>query len=66
MIFATAFEPYQELFQGMAVCLHADFGLGGPRPGETKNVRGKIYIVPNDAPALLNRYEADFPKHGRR
>ncbi len=66
MIFATAFEPYQELFQSVAVCLHADFRLGGLRPGETKNVRGKIYIVPNDVPALLKRYEADFPEHGRR
>ena len=38
MIFATAFEPYQELFQGVAVCLHADFRLGGLKPGETKQV----------------------------
>jgi hypothetical protein len=66
MIFATAFEPYQELFQGVAVCLHADFRLGGLRPGETKNVRGKIYIVPNNVPALLKRYEADFPEHDRQ
>ena len=38
-IFATAFEPYQELFQGVVVCLHADFRLGGLKPGETKQVR---------------------------
>ncbi len=63
MIFATAFEPYQELFQGVIVCLHADFRLGGLQPGETKTVRGKIYIVPNDVPALLKRYAADFPEH---
>ncbi len=62
-LFATAFEPYQELFQGVAVCLHADFRLGGLQPGETKEVRGKIYIVPNDVPALLKRYTHDFPEH---
>lgn len=62
MIFATAFEPYQELFQGVAVCLHSDFRLGGVQPGETVAVRGKIYVVPNDVPALLARYRADFPE----
>ncbi|MCA9027366.1 MAG: hypothetical protein KDA86_19305 [Planctomycetaceae bacterium] len=63
MLFATAFEPYQELFQGVIVCLHADFRLGGVEPGETKSIRGKIYLLPNDVPALLNRYERDFPEH---
>jgi hypothetical protein len=62
MLFATAFEPYQELFQGVIVCLHSDFRLGGLQPGEAKQVRGKIYIVPNNVPALLQRYAADFPK----
>ena len=63
MIFAVAFEPYQELFQGVIVCLHADFRLGGLLPGETKQIRGKIYVVPNDVPALLKRYSQDFPEH---
>jgi len=63
MLFATAFEPYQELFQGVIVCLHSDFRLGGLQAGETRQVRGKIYIVPNDLPALLKRYQADFPEH---
>jgi hypothetical protein len=63
LIFATAWEPYQELFQGIARCLHSDFRLGGLQPGETKSVRGKIYIVPNDVPALLSRYVKDFPEH---
>lgn len=66
LIFATAWEPYQELFQGVARCLHADFRLGGPGPGETRRLRGKIYLVPNDVPALLRRYARDFPEHGRR
>ena len=64
-IFATAFEPYQELFQGVIRCLHSDFRLGGLQPGETKTIRGKIYIVPNDVPALLARYAKDFPEHQR-
>ncbi|HXG48937.1 MAG TPA: hypothetical protein VNO52_15040 [Methylomirabilota bacterium] len=62
-IFATAWEPYQELFQGVARCLHSDFRLGGLGPGETRAIRGRIYIVPNDVPALLRRYTNDFPEH---
>lgn len=63
LIFATAWEPYQELFQGVARCVHSDFRLGGLAPGERKRIRGKIYIVTNDVPALLRRYNADFPEH---
>ena len=63
VIFATAWEPYQELFQGVARCVHSDFRLGGLQPGETKNICGKIYIVPGDVPALLARYGKDFPEH---
>ena len=65
MIFAMAFEPYQELFQGVKRCLHSDFRIGGLAPGETKRIRGKIYLVPNDVPALLARYARDFPEHVR-
>ena len=63
MVFAVAFEPYQELFQGVIRCLHSDFRLGGIEPGEAKDIRGKIYFVPNDIPALLKRYQRDFPEH---
>ena len=66
LMWATAWEPYQELFQGVARCLHSDFRLGGLQPGETKHIRGKIYIVPNDAPALVRRYQRDFPEHRPR
>jgi hypothetical protein len=62
-ILATAWEPYQELFQGVISCLHSDFRIGGLEPGETKRIRGKVYIVPADVPALLERYERDFPEH---
>jgi hypothetical protein len=63
LIWATAWEPYQELFQGVGRCLHSDFRLGGLQAGETKLVRGKIYIMRNDVPALLERYLRDFPEH---
>ena len=64
-IFATVWEPYQELFQGVFTCLHSDFRIGGVKPGETKQIRGKIYYVPNDVPALLKRYTKDFPEQAR-
>jgi hypothetical protein len=62
-IFATAWEPYQELFQGVARCLHSDFRIGGLKPGERKAIRGKVYLVANDVPALVKRYGEDFPEH---
>jgi hypothetical protein len=67
-ILATAWEPYQELFQGVIVCLHSDFRLGGLKPGETKTAVGKIYIIKNSIPELLRRYRHDFghpaePRH---
>ena len=63
LLLASAWEPYQELFQGVAVCVHSDFRIGGLKPGESKNIRGKIYLVPADPDALLRRYERDFPEH---
>lgn len=60
VILATAWQPYQMLFQGVIGCLHADLRIGGLAPGETKKAHGKIYVVPGDVPALLRRYEADF------
>ena len=65
LIFATVFEPYQELFQGVIRCLHSDFRLGGLEPGETKQIHGKIYVLPADVPALLARYAKDFPEQRR-
>ncbi len=62
-VWATAWEPYQELFQGVARCLHSDLRIGGLAPGETKVIRGKIYLLPNNIPALQKRYEQDFPEH---
>lgn len=62
MILALAWEPYQELFQGVIACMHSDFRIGGLKPGETKQIRGKLYVVPADVPALVQRYERDFPE----
>jgi hypothetical protein len=61
-LLATAWEPYQELFQGVIVCLHSDFRIGGLEPGESKEIRGKIYVLPNEPEALLQRYRRDFAK----
>ena len=60
-IMAVAWQPYQELFQGVISCLHSDFRIGGLQPGETKTIRGKLYIMPADIDALLARYARDFP-----
>jgi hypothetical protein len=63
MLLASAWEPYQELFQGVAVCVHSDFRIGGLQPGESKTILGKIYLMPADPAALLRRYQRDFPEH---
>lgn len=65
LVFATAWEPHQELFQGVARCLHADFRIGGLDAGQTKQVRGKIYLVQSDIPTLMQRYATDFPEQQR-
>lgn len=61
-ILAVAWEPYQEIFQGVIACMHSDFRIGGLKPGETKKIRGKLYIVDADVDALLKRYNEDFPR----
>jgi hypothetical protein len=62
-IVAVAWQPYQELFLGVGTCIHGDFRIGGLAAGETKEIRGKIYVVDADVPALVKRYERDFPEH---
>ncbi len=67
-ILATASDRTHELFEGVYVCFHSDPAVGGLAPGESKTVRQKIYLVPNDPATLLRRYERDFPAgaDGRR
>lgn len=64
-ILATAWEPCQELFQGVIVCIHADFRLGGLEPGQTRRARGKVYLVENDLQKLLDRFRSDFESKPR-
>jgi hypothetical protein len=64
-VVAMAWEPYQELFQGVIVCLHSDFRIGGLEPGQTKTIRGKIYLMPADFPELMAHYHRDFPAQER-
>lgn len=61
-ILAIAWEPYQEIFQGVIACMHNDFRIGGLKPGETKRIRGKLYVVPADLEKLVARFERDFPE----
>ena len=60
-ILAVAWEPYQEIFQGVIACMHNDFRIGGLAANETKTIRGKLYVVPNNTEALLARFKKDFP-----
>lgn len=57
---AMAWDATHELFQGVIVCIHADFHIGGLAPGETRHIRGKLYLLNNDPDMLLQRYEDDF------
>jgi len=61
-LLAKAWDRTHELFQGVYVCLHADPHVGGLKAGETKTVRGKLYLLKNDPKELLKRYERDFGK----
>lgn len=60
LILAIAWEPWQELFQGVITCVHSDFRIGGLAPGERKVIRGRLYVVEADPGALVKRYERDF------
>ncbi len=63
-LMAIAFVPCQEIFQGVIACLHSDLRIGGLDPGQTKEIRGKIYFMPPDVEALVARYRRDFPQDG--
>lgn len=61
VLMATAWQPYQELFQGVLGCVHSDFRIGGLQPGERKKMHGKIYLMENNVDKLLEHYRHDFP-----
>jgi hypothetical protein len=60
-LLATASDRTHELFEGVYVCLHSDPRVDGLDPGRTKELRSKIYFLPNDPKALLKRCHRDFP-----
>jgi hypothetical protein len=60
-IMAVAWQPYQELFQGVAVCIHSDFRIGGLKPHEAKHIRGTIYFTSAGIDTLLKTYQQEFP-----
>ncbi len=63
-ILATASSRTHELFEGVYVCLHSDPLIGGLKAGETRFLRQKIYLMPNEQQKLLERYRRDFPESG--
>ena len=60
-LLATDSDATHELFEGVYVCLHSDPRVSGLKAGETKTIHAKLYVLPNDVPALLRRYSRDFP-----
>jgi hypothetical protein len=64
-LLATASDRTHELFEGVYVCLHSDPHVGGLKAGEKKSFRAKLYVIKNDVPELLRRYEKDFPNAKR-
>ncbi len=60
-LLATASDATHELFEGVYVCLHSDPRIGGLKAGEPKTIHAKLYVLTNDLPGLLRRYERDFP-----
>lgn len=63
MILAMAWEPCQEVFQGVITCIHSDLRIGGLMPQESKVIRGRLYVVPANEEALLRRFKQDFAEH---
>jgi hypothetical protein len=59
-LLATASDKTHELFEGVYVCLHSDPRIDGLKAGETKTIHAKLYVMTNDVPELLRRYEKDF------
>lgn len=64
-LLAIASDRTFELFEGVYVCLHSDPWIGGLQPGESRRIRQKIYLLPNDTRELLRRYHDDFPRQTR-
>jgi hypothetical protein len=59
LIAAVAWEPFHSLDQAALGCVHSHPWVGGVAPGESKTLRGKIYVV-SSIPELLARHSRDF------
>ena len=60
-LLALASDRTFELFEGVYVCLHSDPLIDGLKPGETKRLRQRLYLLPNDTQSLHQAYRRDFP-----
>jgi hypothetical protein len=54
-VLAIASDRTFELFEGVYVCLHSDPWIGGLNPRESRQIRQRIYLLPNDTDRLLRR-----------
>jgi hypothetical protein len=50
----------QAAIVGYALDIHADPRIGGFTPYRTKQIWGKLYIIPNDLNELLRQYHRNF------
>ncbi len=50
-----------ELFEGGFACLHSDPLSNGLKPADTKRLRLRLYLLPNDIQSLQQAYRRDFP-----
>jgi hypothetical protein len=64
MTLATAWEPYQELSQGVMACSHPDSRHDVPGPGATKAVRGELHPVAADPDAPVRGSRPTLPGTG--
>ena len=60
-LLGIAFDPWQELFQGVVTCLHVDFRIGGLEAGERREIAGRLWVLPNAPGLLKRRFLREFP-----
>jgi hypothetical protein len=65
LIFATAWEPYQELFQGVGRCLHSDCESAVLHPARQSRSAGRSISPPQAQRRCCDVTSATFPSTGR-
>ena len=63
LILAVAWEPYQEIFQGVITCMHADFRIGGLRQAKPRRFAASCTLF---RPTKLHSLNATTPTSIRR